>query len=124
MVHRCTDPSDKQYGDYGGRGITVCTEWLDDPWNFFQDMGVRPLGHTLERKDNSGPYSANNCVWASRVDQANNKRNVPLITHAGESKSVAQWARGHGMPAETLRSRLKAGMPFADALRRPKCRTR
>lgn len=71
---------------------------------------------TLERVDNNGPYSPENCVWATRQDQASNKRNVPLVEHAGRRLSVAQWARELGVHAETLRSRLRAGWEVSRAL--------
>lgn len=119
MMRRCTDPRDKAYPDYGARGIFVAPEWLD-PEVFISDMDPRPSGSTLERRDNYGPYSKVNCVWADRTTQANNKRNVPLIEFGGECKSVAQWARQRGIPPETLRSRLKAGVPLPDAFKRRK----
>lgn len=115
MVRRCGDPRDKSFPDYGGRGIRVSTRWLI-PENFIADMGPRPEGCTLERIDNNGPYSRDNCTWASRLTQANNKRNVPTIPWGAVHKSVAQWARDYGIPAETLRSRLKAGRTLIEAI--------
>jgi hypothetical protein len=115
MVNRCTDPENKSYADYGARGITIDPAWMD-PVVFMDDMGPRPEGYTLEREDNDGPYSKDNCVWADRTTQANNKRNVPVLELHGQVKSVAQWARVYCMPAETLRSRLKAGWPISIAV--------
>lgn len=115
MVNRCTDPENKSYKDYGARGITIDPAWMD-PLVFMSDMGPRPQGYTLERRDNDGPYSKNNCEWADRTTQANNKRNVPVLEMAGQSLSVAQWARMYGMHAETLRSRLKNGWPILIAV--------
>lgn len=115
MVRRCQSPGDKQFKDYGGRGVFVCSRWMS-PENFFADMGPRPEGTTLERIDNSGPYSPENCRWATRHEQASNKRNVPLYSFGGELLSVAQLARLHGLHPETLRSRLKSGVPLKQAL--------
>lgn len=75
MIQRCTNPNNKNYADYGGRGITVCARWLFSFENFLADMGVKPAPHlTLERVDNSLGYFASNCKWASMKEQSNNRR--------------------------------------------------
>lgn len=73
MRQRCLNPKNKSYVNYGGRGITVCKRW-DSFVNFISDMGPRPPGLTLERKNNNRGYCPSNCVWATRTAQNNNTR--------------------------------------------------
>ena len=72
---RCTNPNNARWADYGGRGIRMCDEWLNSFAQFYADMGPRPEGLTLERKNNDGPYAAWNCIWATYAEQNKNQRN-------------------------------------------------
>lgn len=73
MIQRCTNPANRQYKDYGGRGITICERWMKFE-NFLADMGLRPVGLSLDRINNDGNYGPGNCRWTTRLQQSRNRR--------------------------------------------------
>lgn len=103
--HRCSNPKDKRYEHYGGRGITVCDRWNSFE-NFLADMGPRPEGTSIERKDNDGNYEPGNCIWADIATQARNKRNNRYYDFRGQRMIVADIARAVGINVRNLRRRL------------------
>ena len=74
MIQRCTNPKNTSYEYYGGRGISVCTRWLNSFENFLEDMGERPEGTSIDRINNDGNYEPNNCRWATKLEQLQNRR--------------------------------------------------
>lgn len=124
MISRCTEQGNKSYADYGERGITICPRWIEGEDGltglecFAADMGERPSGMTLERKDVNRGYEPDNCVWANRTVQSRNRRNVRLISFQGESLPITVWAERTGIPYFTLFARLKK-WPVERALTEP-----
>lgn len=116
MISRCHKQTDPSYHRYGGRGIYVCQEWRDSFETFYRDMGKRPKGLTIDRRNNNGPYCKENCRWASAVEQCNNTRRNRLLTYAGKTQTMAQWARDLGITNMTLWKRLNRGWSLQRAL--------
>jgi hypothetical protein len=121
MLNRCYNQNQKSYKDYGGRGIYVCDRWLgkDGFKSFLSDMGERPEEGTLDRVDNNGPYSPENCKWATRSEQAGNKRNNRWITANGRTQTLAQWAKELGCNPSNILYRIKSGMSEEQAVTKP-----
>lgn len=115
---RCDQATNKSFHNYGGRGIYMCERWLHSFDNFLADMGRRPTPkHTLDRLSNDGPYSPENCRWATRQEQAQNQRKTKLITHAGETMSVSAWARKLGINVTSLWKANNRGVTLEEHLR-------
>src|SRR5258708_36748370 len=85
IKQRCANKRNKAYPYYGGRGITYCKEW-ESFVTFLRDMGERPSGTSLDRINNDGPYSPENCKWSTRAEQARNRRGIKLLTFKGKTR--------------------------------------
>jgi hypothetical protein len=119
MISRCTNPNVECYSRYGERGITVCDEWRVFE-NFYADMGNRPDGMTLDRIDNEGPYSKENCRWATAKEQARNTRRTQLVEFGGKTQCLKDWADEVGLAYNTLRKRFVIhNWPFDKAISTP-----
>lgn len=105
MKQRCNNPNNKDYENYGGRGITVCEEWQEF-CNFFKDMGECPEGCSLDRTDNDHGYNKENCRWATDKQQARNRRDNRKLTFNGKTKCLTFFAEEYGIPRRTLQNRL------------------
>lgn len=108
MKDRCYNPNSKAYKNYGGRGIRICDKWLgvDGFANFLNDMGERPKDkHSIDRIDPDGPYSPDNCRWATWEQQENNRRINKYYEYAGKRMTLPQWSRELGINLHTLHYR-------------------
>lgn len=108
MKNRCFNSKTSRYSDYGGRGITVCDEWKDD-FKAFYDWSISH-GYaddlTIDRIENDGDYSPDNCRWATTYEQANNSRHCHYIEYKGEVHSLSEWSRILGVSSHLLSNRI------------------
>lgn len=119
MCKRCLDPNNSDYHNYGGRGITVCQQWMQSFEAFLEDMGYRPDNCSLDRVDNDGNYEPNNCRWATRSEQQRNRSDNHSLTYNGKTFCIAEWAEVTGLPHWSIRYRIKQGWTVGNALTMP-----
>lgn len=120
MRQRCGNPNSKSYRRYGGRGISVCSEWKE--WNVFKEWALSngySLGLSIDRIDNDGNYEPNNCRWVTNEIQANNKSDNHLITFNGETASISVMARKYGYLPTDIERRILEGWTVEKALTTP-----
>lgn len=116
---RCTKPSHKQFVDYGQRGIAVCDRWRKFE-TFIADMGRRPsVSHSIERNDNDAGYTPENCRWATKREQARNRRSSRRLAFRDEVRTMAEWAEVAGLPYKIVKDRMGRGWSVKAALETP-----
>lgn len=122
ILRRCFVTDDPAYKNYGGRGITMCEEWRNSfeafsEWAYSNGYAD---GKTIDRIDNNGDYSPENCRWATPSEQANNTRRNRNFTLNGKTQTLAQWCNEYGAKYGTVHQRLKMGWTFEEAISLPK----
>ena len=117
MKERCANPNNKRFQRYGGRGISVCQEWLD--FSAFQAWALvsgYTNGMTIDRVNNDGNYEPGNCRWATRAQQNRNYSRNRMLTFNGKTQCVRDWAHELGINGTTILFRLKSGKTTEEAL--------
>lgn len=108
MIARCCNKKHKDFHRYGGRGIAICDRWRNPGTgfvSFLRDMGSPPTGHTLDRIDTNGPYSPDNCRWATRTEQVRNRENAIKI----DGVPAVVWCKERGLPYDLVIERYRRG---------------
>lgn len=113
MIARCHNPKDASFVRYGARGISVCQRWRDSFSAFLEDMGDKPVpSMSLDRVDNDGPYSKDNCRWTTQREQRRNSRQrIHWVTWRARRLPLSEWATVTGINYGTLRRRHESGWP-------------
>ena len=123
ILRRCRNPNSVDYERYGARGITVCERWEKSFISFYADMGDPGPGYQIDRIDNMGPYSPDNCRWVTAKENSRNRRSTTWVEYKGERMSLAEMSERCGIGAPTLLYRMKKmGMTADQAAAAPKQR--
>lgn len=119
MKTRCLNPNHEAYDRYKNK--TICDRWLSEDgfMNFYNDLGPRPEGCTLDRIDNNKGYNPENCRWLSVKRQGNNRGDNVMITHNGETMTMMEWSEKLNIKYTTLHERIRRGMSIEKALSMP-----
>lgn len=116
MIQRITNPRCQDYPEYAGRGIDMDPRWLNFV-AFFADMGIKPKGTSLGRRDNNRGYWPDNCQWETPRQQANNRRGNRRVTIGQRTQTLTEWAREvGGITARALSYRIEANWPPEELL--------
>lgn len=119
IKHRCLNKNDLNYRHYGGRGITICEQWMDFI-GFYEDMGNRPTkSHSIDRINNDGNYEKNNCRWATRKEQMSNTSCNAFVEWEGKKVRRLELVKRYNLTTEALRKRLSRGWSLEEALLTP-----
>lgn len=121
MKSRCCNPNVSAYSRYGGRGISICDEWMND-FSIFRDWAMAN-GYaddlTLDRKNNDGNYEPSNCRWVTRKHQGLNRCTNHIVTLFGCSKPLGEWCDLYSINYKTVRDRLRRGWDYQSAITKP-----
>lgn len=109
MRNRCNNPNASGYHHYGGKGIKICIRWRVSFKAFLEDMGRRPKDKTIDRIDNDGNYTKDNCQWATDEEQALNCSKTKLLLYKGKVYSVPKLAKIFNISDRTMRRRIRNG---------------
>lgn len=113
IIQRCYDKNDKAYDSYGGRGILMSKQWRHSFETFLKDMGKKPSPkHSIERKDNNKGYSKTNCKWATKKEQARNRRSNHILHINGKKKCIIEWCEYFGLSWHTFKTRRRNRVPM------------
>ncbi len=120
MKDRCYNPNNQHFYRYGGRGITVCDEWLNSLTSFYDWATENGYSDnlTIDRIDNNKGYSPENCRWATVEEQNNNREHHILLEINGETKNIAQWAKESGLKYRTIHARYNRGWTGESLIRK------
>lgn len=119
MINRCSDPTQSNWKNYGGRGIRVCSRWRGSFVNFLADMGPRPPGKELDRIDNDGDYEPGNVRWATRKENMRNRRSTRVLEFRGQRRTLAECAELSGVSRWLMYDRLRRGWSAERAVSQP-----
>ena len=117
MRQRCYNSNHPQYKDYGGRGIFVCEEWKESFINFYNDMGDRPKGYSIERINNDEGYNPTNCEWVTRVKQQSNRRNVRRVSINNREYTLRELSDEYNLDIRLLENRMDRGYRGKDVVK-------
>lgn len=107
MLKRCLDPSCEAWKNYGGRGVSVCAEWVGSFAKFLEDMGSIPgPGYEIDRADNDGDYTPGNCRWTTRKENSRNRRSNRMVEFQGRKMCLTEAAELAGLPRSTVQKRI------------------
>ena len=120
MKSRCYNVNHYAYSRYGGKGVIVCKRWIDSPVKFISDMGRKPgKEYSIDRLDNNGDYTPDNCRWATAQEQTDNRVNTRKITLNGLTKTYTEWSKIYNIKWCTLYARIERGWNPLSALTTP-----
>lgn len=120
IKQRTSNPKSKLYPYYGGRGIKMCARWRASFSEFLKDVGPRPSKrHSIDRENNNGHYEPGNVRWATRKEQAQNRRNAIKVSDNGREMCLREYCDLKGVPYKRVWRRLRDGWPLSDAVNTP-----